>query len=339
MIDESRPDWLIATSCDDRYLWPWACSVYSAVVHSGRPLRLQIVNVNGLLSARGQRIAKDLLSLLQVDGEVTDMSLALETDFRFQWNATVYARLGLLDVLEERFMWLDSDTILRSGWSNIFAEADRKMLDSNIVACAVLDCSATLDELRASGSNSAFQASQGSYVNAGIFMADPIRWRNCGNDVRWRELVTAQTELGFIYGDQDILNFLLAGKIGILPSRFNHIVSEVSTGTEVILHYAGAPKPWRLSEKGKAFFIANEAINCDRPRDQISVGKAWEFFPIYWSAERSLLAFLQESDNTDLMKDLLTLRESQIVETSYRENAKFALMRLLAKKLLPHRRG
>ena len=213
------------------------------------------------------------------------------------------------------------------------------MQDSSVIACAVLDCPTTLDELRESGNNSAFQASQGSYINAGIFMADPIRWRHFGNDVLWKELVTRQSDLGFIYGDQDILNYLLAGKVGILPPRFNHIVSEASKGTEVILHYAGAPKPWRLSERGKAFFVATEAINFDRPNDQISVGEAWRLFPTYWSAERALLALLQESGHIDLMNELLALRESQMSETLFLERVKFAGMRLLAKKLLPHGKG
>ena len=339
MSSDPRLNWLIATSCDDRYLWPWACSVYSAVVHSNRPLRLQMINVNGLLSPSGQRIAKDLLSLLHVDGEITEMSLELNTDFRYQWNATVYARLGLLDVMEERFMWLDSDTILRSGWNEIFAEAERLMQDSNVIACGVLDCPTTLDELRQSGNNSAFQTSQGVYVNAGIFMADPVRWRRSGNNLLWKELVTKQSELGFIYGDQDVLNYLLAGKVGILPPQFNHIVSEAANGTEVILHYAGAPKPWKLTERGRAFYVAIEAINFDRPNDQISVGEAWRLFPTYWSAERALIAFLEERGNIELLNELLALRESQLAETPFQERAKFAVMRLLAKKLMPHRRG
>jgi hypothetical protein len=295
-----------------------------------------MVNVNGLLSSKGQKIVKDFLELLNVDGDITNMSLSLSTDFNFDWNATVFARLGLLDLMDEKFMWLDSDTILRSGWTEIFAEAEGLMQDSNIVACAVLDCATTLEDLRSSGKNAAFLASQGAYFNSGIVLADPIRWRHFGMDLRWRDLVARQLELGFVYPDQDILNYVLAGKVGLLPARFNHIVSEASRDAEAILHFAGAPKPWRLTERGKAFFVATEAVNFDRPDDQISVGETWRLFPIYWSAERGLIDLLHEKGDSRLINSLLALREEQMIQTPVLERLKFMILRLLSRKILPH---
>jgi lipopolysaccharide biosynthesis glycosyltransferase len=329
--------WLVTTSCDDRFLWPWACSLYSAVHNANDSVRFLVANVNGLLSPRGQKIAREFFALLEVDGEIIDVSLDVGEVNKYDWNATVYARLGLLDRLEERFMWLDSDTILGANWTQIFSEGEALMEDSNVVACGVLDRPGTLDLLRKSGTNSAFQASQGSYFNAGVLLFDPIRWRRGGMDQLWGDLVATQSERGFIYQDQDVLNFLLAGKVGLLSRGFNHIVSEAANGSESILHYAGFPKPWRLSERGRAFFVATEAANFDRPGDQISGGgNAWELFPRYWETERALLAFLKKEGNPELTGALKGLREAQIMSPSVQERMKFQGLRLLSKKLLAH---
>ena len=61
----------------------------------------------------------------------------VENSERYQWNATIYAPLALMDTLDESFMWLDADTILCPGWTQIFADSDRLMADPDIVACGV----------------------------------------------------------------------------------------------------------------------------------------------------------------------------------------------------------
>ncbi|HVB50137.1 MAG TPA: glycosyltransferase [Acidimicrobiales bacterium] len=337
MPSNRESSWLVATSCDDRYLWPWACSLHSAVLNANAPIRFLIANVNGLLSPLGQQMAKDFLELLQVDGEIVDVSLDVGEVHKYDWNATVYARLGLMDLMEERFMWLDSDTILCTDWTKVFAEVEILMEDSNVVACGVLDRPSTLEQLRMSDTNTAYEAAQGVYFNAGVLFVDPHRWRRGGMDRLWGELVATQSERGFIYQDQDVLNFLLAGKVRLLPKGFNHIVSEATNGTESILHFAGFPKPWRLTERGRAFFMATEAVNFDRPNDQISGGgHGWELFPRYWEVERALVHFLQKSGDRRLASAFLGLREAQLMSPSVQEQIKFWGLRLVSKRILPH---
>jgi lipopolysaccharide biosynthesis glycosyltransferase len=201
------------TSCDDRYLWPWACTVYSAVRNAKVPIRFLLANVDGLLSPQGQQRAKEFLAFLDADGEIVDVSLDVEDIEKYQWNATVFARLALLDVLSERFLWLDSDTILFNDWTRVFAEAERLTEDAHIVACGISDRSATLDWLRTEGTNTAFQAAQSAYVNTGIIVVDPLRWRQGGMDREWVDLVATQSERGSNFPDQDVLNCLLAGNL------------------------------------------------------------------------------------------------------------------------------
>jgi lipopolysaccharide biosynthesis glycosyltransferase len=326
---------LVVTSCDDRYLWPWACALYSAVRNADVRTRFLLANVNGLLSSAGQQMAREYLSFLEIEGDVVDVSIDVESSEQYQWNATTYARLALMDTLDERFMWLDADTILCPGWTQIFADADQLMADPHIVACGVRDRSDTLDLMRKAGTNKAYQAAGDQYFNAGVIIVDPLRWRLAGIDREWAALAAAEAEWGFDYRDQDVLNYLLAGKAGLLSARFNHIVSESAMGTESILHFAGFPKPWRLSESGQAFFVATEVANFDKPHHQISGGgRAWELFPRYWEVERALTASMAEKGRLDLASAYDRYRQAQLVDLSLRQKVKLSGIRLLSRRLL-----
>lgn len=327
---------LVAMSIDDRYLWPWACAAYSAVRNAKMPVRFLLANANGLLSSRAQAVARDFLSFLGVEGEIVDISLTIGEVDKYQWNVTSYARLGLLDTLNERFLWLDSDTILCGDWTQIFAAAEDLMQDSHIIACGVSDRSATLDWLRKEGTNTAFRAAKEAYINAGIIVFDPLRWRHGGMDRTWVDLVSTQSERGFEFLDQDVLNYLLAGKVGLLPARFNHIVSEATNGSESILHFAGSPKPWRLTESGRALFIATEAATSDQAKDPMwGSGQAWELFPKYWEVERAVITSLQENNRTELASSLLRHRDAQLMQLPKLQRMKFWGIRLLSKQIFP----
>jgi lipopolysaccharide biosynthesis glycosyltransferase len=329
--------WLVVTACDDRYLWPWACALHSAVLNATIPLRFVLANVNGLLSSSGEQLAKEFFAFLDVDGEVVDVSLDMAEVGKYQWNETIFARLALMDTLSERFLWLDSDTILCSDWTRIFEIAENLMGDPHIVACGISDRPATLDWLRKEGTNTAFEATNGAYINTGVIVIDPLRWREGGMNQDWIGLVATQSERGFNFPDQDILNYLLAGKIGLLPPGFNHIVSETTDGTESILHFAGAPKPWRLTESGRALFIATEAANFAQTKDPMwGSGQAWELFPRYWEVERSLISSLQERQRSQLASALLLHRDAELTSLPILQRIKFRGIRLLSKRLFPH---
>ena len=282
-------------------------------------------------------MAKEFLAFLDADGEIVDVSVEVEDIQKYQWNATVFARLALLDVLSERFLWLDSDTILLSDWTRIFAEAEPLMEEAHIVACGISDRSATLDWLRKEGTNTAFQAAQSGYINTGILVIDPLRWRQGGMDREWIDLVATQSERGFNFPDQDVLNYLLAGKLALLSARFNHIVSEPTNGTELILHFAGSPKPWRLTESGRALFVATEAANLGQAKDPMwGSGLAWELFPRYWEVERAVLASLHEKNLSQLANTFMSQRDAQLTTLSTRLRIKFWGIRLLSRQLLRH---
>ncbi|CAB4859594.1 unannotated protein [freshwater metagenome] len=324
---------LVATSFDDRYIWPWLCSLWSAVHGSQQPLRFLIANVNGLLSPEGKDVVAQCLKWLSVDGEVVDLEVNVPELNDHQWNATVYARLALLDSLDEPFMWLDADTLLLPGWDDIFTNGDRLFEDPAIIAGGVFDRGMTLARMKIDGKNQAFNRCGGRYFNAGILLLRPDRWKAAHLDSLWMDLVRREKELGFQYHDQDILNYLLTDRVSFLDVGFNHIISEPLSGSEKILHYAGFPKPWKLDEAGRAFFIALEVLNWDRPSHQISGGgSAWVTFPRYWDLETNVRAELAASGQESLVAALMKLRESQLSLFSKPEQFKFGMLRRIAKK-------
>ena len=327
--------YLVASAFDDKYLWPWACSAFSAIRSGGQPPNFLIANVDGLLSPPGEELVLRTSEALGFKAEIVPLKTPTwDVHYTNQWNATVFARLLLLDQLQERFLWLDSDTLVLNGWQQIAERSEELFATSDVIACAVRDCDATLAQMAKTGTNEAFLASNGNYVNAGIFVGDPQRWRAEGIQDRWMDVVDTQSRRGFEYLDQDVLNLVLAGRIGTLPRVYNHIVAEATTGGEHVLHFAGYPKPWKLSPDSQAFFMASEALNAERPNHQISGGgTGWQLFPLYWQIERQFTERLSATGHEQLRDALLSIRARNVEPLEWAASVKLRLMRLLARKL------
>jgi lipopolysaccharide biosynthesis glycosyltransferase len=327
--------YLVASAFDDKYLWPWACSAFSAIRSGGQPPNFLIANVDGLLSPRGEELVLRTSEALGFSAEIVPLKTPTwDVHYTNQWNATVFARLLLLDQLSERFLWLDSDTLVLNGWQEVTERSEDLFAASDVIACAVRDCDATLAQMAEAGTNEAFIASRGNYVNSGIFVADPQRWRAEGLHDRWMDVVATQSRRGFEYVDQDVLNLVLAGRIGILPRAYNHIVAEPAMGDERVLHFAGYPKPWKLSPDSQAFFMASEALNAERPSHQISGGgTAWQLFPLYWQIEREFTERLTATGHEQLRDALLAIRATNVEALEPAASVKLRLMRLLATKM------
>lgn len=327
--------YLVASAFDDRYLWPWACSAFSAIRSGGESPSFLIANVDGLLSSQGEQLVLRMSEALGFSAEIVPLKTPTwDVHYVNQWNATVFARLLLLDQLSERFLWLDSDTLVLNGWQQITQHSEELFAASDVIACAVRDCGATLTHLAKAGTNEAFLASHGNYVNSGVIVSDPQRWRANGMQDRWMDVVATQPRRGFEFPDQDVLNLVLAGRIGILPRAYNHIVAEPAMGDERVLHYAGYPKPWKLSPDSQAFFMASEALNAERPNHQISGGgTGWQLFPLYWQIERELVERLRQTGNEQLRDALLAIRAANVEPLDRAASVKLRLMRLLATKV------
>jgi lipopolysaccharide biosynthesis glycosyltransferase len=317
---------------DDRYLWPWAMTIATAKKHADRDFRCFVANANGLLTQEGKSEARRIATALDVNLEIQDFEVPVGEYSRNQWNATVYARLRMMDELTDDFLWLDSDLIIRPGWCELFDLGAAALADDSKIAVAVRDRQQMIDILRARGNNAAFTAAGDQYFNSGILYVRPSRWQATDYPTQWPQLVRDEASYGFTIVDQDVLNYLLAGQMAFFPGEFNRIISDPMMGNEKVWHYAGAPKPWRIEGDMRGFYMAVETINLDRPAHRITDGgSAYSMYPRYWEAEAEVLATIAARDQV-LADDLWRRRDGQMLTLSRAQKAKWAIMRLAARQ-------
>ena len=324
--------YLVCTSIDDNYFWPWLVMVYSAVTNSKkRNFRFILANINGLLSQSHVEIAKQFVKVFQIELEVINLESSMNPVFEHQFNMTVYSRLFLMDLLDEDFLWLDADLLLLPDWDQIFEESGDK--ESNgVVLYGVLDSEITRSKL-SDNKNRAFIRSQGRYVNCGVIKISIKPWKNISSKNSWQEIAENLEIHGLTLNDQDVLNLLCAGKISLLPEGFNHIVGdERSLGSRIyVWHYAGSPKPWQLDESGKEFLMGIQGTNYLSPKDWLTQSRdAFTYYPMYWKAESELLAFLKDAD-AKLMLEILRFRKNATKSLDKRSRMKLLLMRVVTK--------
>ena len=326
---------LICTSIDDSYLWPWIVMVHTAWINSeGTSFEILFVNMNNCLSPENEKVIRSFCHVLGIPLEVTQIESGLEIEFEFEYtNLVGYARLFLMDTMNEDFIWLDADLLLLPGWTQIFYELG----DSdhpNVCLRVAKDTNATIEFLKVANSNQAYLRARDRYFNAGVMKIRPTVWQRSVNESHWQEVALKSKSLGFNYNDQDVLNFLASGKISIIDSRFNHIPGSDTPehNQPVIMHFAGYPKPWKLSEKGKEFLMATQGANYFRTRHSITKHKnAFLEYPNYWMAESELESFLTTTA-PELFQKLSAEKNNNLYHVDIPSRIKLAFIKFFSRK-------
>jgi len=324
---------LVCTAIDDNYLWPWMVMTYSAMRSSGNvSFKLVLANVNGSITQVHLRSILYFCELLSIELEVLEIRSDLEIKYSHNKSLVCYAPLFLMDLMNQDFVWLDADLILLPGWTEIF---ESKISDNggNFILAAAVDSSATASGLREKG-NQAFDLAGDMYFNSGVMQMCPDNWRKCVTTEEWQGVAALRSELGFIYNDQDVLNFLTFGKNAILPTTFNHIVGDVENSmTQIsIRHFAGYPKPWNLSPEWKEFFLTIQGANYFRNQESIRGSQnAFIEYPLYWNLEAELIEFLRETDQ-EFYKTIQDFRSKNLQNLGLRAQIKLSIIKFFAKK-------
>jgi lipopolysaccharide biosynthesis glycosyltransferase len=241
-----------------------------------------------------------------------------------------YFSLLLLDRLDQDFLWLDSDLLLAPGWDSIFEAVPQNERQMKYVIAAVKDRIATTALLRKESKNSAFINNPDRYFNCGLMWLSPRVWKENMFDRKWGDVIRNDKELGLQFIDQDILNFMLSDHVTLLPNKFNYIPGDVIDQSPLITHYAGYPKPWVLSARGKALYLMAEAINWNRPQFRPSrEGKFKTEYFQYWKAEDDLLADLR-LNRPDLYEETLAKKRLATREINFLEKIKYAIARVIS---------
>ena len=308
--------------------------VYSAIQSSeSKDFEFVLANVNGTLSKRNKDVADKFLKSLGVKLRFIDIKTSMNPAFNFQFNITVYSRLFLMDMLDEDFLWFDADLILLPGWDQIFSCHVGEVTKDAVVS-GVLDSKISRQRFAENG-NQAYLRNSGAYVNAGLLKVSVANWKRLDKPADWKEMALNLESYGISHNDQDVINYLCAGKISLLPQGFNYIVGdEISLKESIyVKHYAGYPKPWKLDVNSKEFLLAVQGANYFRPKNWITQSSdSFLHYPMYWEFERELVKYLQDFDR-NLYLEVEESRLRTITRLSNISRLKHCLLQIISRRL------
>jgi lipopolysaccharide biosynthesis glycosyltransferase len=239
-----------------------------------------------------------------------------------------------MDLLDENFIWFDADLLLLPGWDQIFAESIEDEHDGTVIY-GVEDSALTL-QILAKDKNKAYVKAAGKYINSGVLKIRTKKWKELPKEVDWQDMAQNLKKYGFSLVDQDILNYLCADHIKLMPSGFNYIVGDGISFQEKILikHFAGSPKPWQLDKAGKEFLLAVQGAKYFSPQDWITQSSdAYLDFPKYWQIEAELVRYVQNFDD-ELGQIVAGLRSINLKKLDFVSRVKHYLIQLISRRFL-----
>ena len=307
--------------------------VYSAAINSkDKNFEIIICNLNGMLSENCVTIAKKFMESLGLSLEIINIDTSLNPTFKHDFNVTVYSRLFLMDKLDEDFIWFDADLLLMPGWDRVFVVSENQGKRSAVIS-GVLDSELTRQRL-SKEKNQAYVKTAGKYVNSGVVKIWTKEWKKLHKEFNWQDMALNLEKYGLSLVDQDIINYLCADRIQLLPSGFNYIVGdEISFQERIFIkHYAGGPKPWRLDKEGREFFLAVQGAQYFTPKNWITQSSdAFHHYPMYWQVEHQLLRHLQDLEG-DLHISVNELRNRNLIKLNGAIRLKHHLFQLASRR-------
>ncbi|HAI12533.1 MAG TPA: hypothetical protein DCM28_12570 [Phycisphaerales bacterium] len=253
----------IVISTDQNYLPHAATTIASILHHMADDDRVSLSVLHLELSDTHQQRLKQLEQLQPDRCQITCVQVDQKRfevfpDVRYLSNASYY-RLIIHDLFPdlERMIYLDSDLLVRTSLAPLWNTS----LDG--VLAAVVEETQFLDQVyQDMGLN------PGVRFNAGMMLCHLAAWRQ---ESIWDQYIQA-LELFRDHlhaGDQDILNHTLAGRVHILPQRWNlttsiykepaeyrhydakHVLDTVTN--PAIVHFTSSRKPWMLQRDRHGF--------------------------------------------------------------------------------------
>lgn len=150
-----------------------------------------------------------------------------------------FLRLRIPDILEESYLYLDSDILVRQNWEKIL-NFNPEFTDFPVSARPEWgECKSRMGLL-----NEARRLSKERYFNAGVMIVDSKKWRTRYKFSKTCEVIQQYNELGLENSDQCVLNYLTKGSYLTLPGEFNRHYAESEVLKSSIIHFAGSIKPW-----------------------------------------------------------------------------------------------
>jgi len=324
----------IVTGHNTGYVYPWMLMARCCALNTTGSFKMIAANMNNTMDTKDIHFMSEYAKYLGIKLEILDLALPEDLMKQLGKMAIGYISLLFLDALDEDFVWLDSDLVLKPGWERIFDLGNDKELGGKRIKYPVIraakDREATVNQHKFKNTNGAYLKNSQNYFNCGVMWLSPGNWKKFKLDQAWQDVVRRESELGLEFIDQDILNYLLYDKVEIMSKRLNYITGDYYVNNPLITHFAGYPKPWVLSPKAKAMYFMREALNADRPRFRPSrEGKFKTEYLEYWRLEAEMLDDLR-LNRPDLYEEALARKKSVTRDLNVQERIKFNIARALS---------
>jgi len=283
------------TAFDKNYFYPALVSLYSAKFQLNEDVWINIGYDEKLLSKKSLATFLKVSSNLGLKVKFSPLKMPSNLPTSGHIISTItFGRLELLSILVEKFVWIDIDTIFVHGIKDLIEFSNA--LPDDFSFCALPSPLKSNARQIAHKPNAAVLRSGSRYFNAGIFIADPVQWKNSGFAIEWKKLVEDYELYGFEYLDQCVLNYLYSGNYRDLPRMFNFIpgVKDQFLDENRILHFAGPAKPWLFQPKQLIEFFRKSPLSL--------------FFKFYYAQELAIFLYAFKSRSFYLVFSLVKFK-------------------------------
>jgi lipopolysaccharide biosynthesis glycosyltransferase len=301
---------LIVTGSDDNYVPGVLVLIASAALHNPRA-RFAVLDM-GITGENRARI--DALSTrLQVS--IRRIEVAADTFDqlavrRAHLTRSAYLRLLIPELFpdEDRVIYMDCDMVVMDDLELL----DRIDLGQNIIAG--VPCPAVRPaELKATGHRA------GSYINSGLLVMNLPIWRAQGVAARCVALLSDR-ERPLMTEDQSAINIVAAGRIHLLPARFNTFADPAAfraagdfPDPPAVVHYVVNYKPWILiATLGRVWqFHADRIADLMPPRRPLTL---WRRLSLLNRERKALVGMALRRPKYRLRRWLIAHMEGAVTE-------------------------
>jgi lipopolysaccharide biosynthesis glycosyltransferase len=238
----------VATGIDDNYLGPFLVMLYSAWKSSSQRFELIVGFNSSTLSTSSRSLIQDSANALGVSVEFVEVNVPAEISSEGHISPSAFIRLLLADILEETFVWLDSDLVCEEGWEELLS---LKVASPNIILYAAYDPIANIEWEKSN--NASVRNSKGRYFNSGVMVLDAKAWSRLGFPAKWRSLIKKYGDYNFQWADQCVINYLATQNFMPLRQELNfqeQVRNMQLKCVASIRHFSGPIKPWHYKSIG-----------------------------------------------------------------------------------------
>lgn len=266
-------DKTVAIALDDHMVYAFFVLVHSLAATARESFSLVIGHFTGRLSPANISLMTAFLDGQQLDYEIRELTPHPLFTERRHLTITTFSKFVISDAIPTPHLWIDIDTVARTGWDDIFSDINSATSDVPLVVAAKIKSPHTRFE----------------GFNAGV-----LGWTQAPRK-EWVQELANLPEKRFS-SEQHLFNTLYRDNNQVVDARFNFLSSwhdnDVQRERASIAHFSGPLKPWHLPRRHR--------------RAWLTINPTWE---MWFHAEDGMLSSLASSLQQPvarLKKDALT---------------------------------